>query len=521
MFLKAKYGLILALISAGVFAQGLPFDSTYYGNNIQKIILECTPTVNDTPLVNGDYIVILKNSVIKGYTRWENSQNDTIYVYDSTNVSDSSLQNSFSVRIYSSSNNYCIVNADVLEIERDSGYFENVNYKITRLEASTVNVYPIKTIFCSFMDTSSIYNPEILSIYNIDINSDNDLNLAGNGRIVPKSSNPGTYIINLTSDYCLSEYEHSVSVLENDSLTPVYVNICESENINADSTYEQYILYEQIQNTGTDMSNDLFLQQNFTNLLYNSQGCFSQDLIINTIKKQTLVPEYEYLCDRTRLKVNYKQISDTNSINTNQITDNLDTYTETDSMDITETSLVTFNVTDNFGCVTTDTFDIVVKKMEIRDIIYSVQESTCWDFGKMELTNSNIENGELPYTYILTNTINNNTLDDLSKVPEGVYHISVTDVRNCTGIFNKDIYVLRDCINEYPAFTPNNDGIEDDYFIPYTGYVEIFDRNGQLIRKLETPAYWDGKDKNNQPAPMGTYVAVTDQGKTVDITVIK
>jgi hypothetical protein len=64
-------------------------------------------------------------------------------------------------------------------------------------------------------------------------------------------------------------------------------------------------------------------------------------------------------------------------------------------------------------------------------------------------------------------------------------------------------------------------GIEDDYFIPYEGSVKIYDRNGVEIKALATPAYWDGSDNNGNPVSMGNYVIIADNGRPVNITIVR
>ena len=60
------------------------------------------------------------------------------------------------------------------------------------------------------------------------------------------------------------------------------------------------------------------------------------------------------------------------------------------------------------------------------------------------------------------------------------------------------------------AFTPNNDGINDYFYLTITGYCEfeslrIYNRYGQVVFDTKSQdAQWDGKC-NGQPMPVGTY----------------
>jgi gliding motility-associated-like protein len=61
------------------------------------------------------------------------------------------------------------------------------------------------------------------------------------------------------------------------------------------------------------------------------------------------------------------------------------------------------------------------------------------------------------------------------------------------------------------VFSPNGDGINDEFFIINTGMTslncEIFNRWGQLLFTITAPHQsWDGKTPNGQKAPDGTYM---------------
>ena len=63
------------------------------------------------------------------------------------------------------------------------------------------------------------------------------------------------------------------------------------------------------------------------------------------------------------------------------------------------------------------------------------------------------------------------------------------------------------------AFTPNNDGVNDFFYIEgldtATNYVTIFNRWGDLVKSYQnydnTTVYWDGSNWNNQPLSEGIY----------------
>lgn len=83
----------------------------------------------------------------------------------------------------------------------------------------------------------------------------------------------------------------------------------------------------------------------------------------------------------------------------------------------------------------------------------------------------------------------NNTFTNLTV---GTYTVFIRDKNGC-GIVAKEVFLLN-----YPRFfTPNNDGINDAWKVKFSQYepgikVEIFDRNGKLLKILDNTNSWDG-----------------------------
>lgn len=55
------------------------------------------------------------------------------------------------------------------------------------------------------------------------------------------------------------------------------------------------------------------------------------------------------------------------------------------------------------------------------------------------------------------------------------------------------------------VFTPNNDGIGDEFKLADKGMLEIYDRWGMLVHKNETVATWDGTNTDGEQVTEGTY----------------
>lgn len=103
-------------------------------------------------------------------------------------------------------------------------------------------------------------------------------------------------------------------------------------------------------------------------------------------------------------------------------------------------------------------------------------------------------------TYYLKTDVSNGTLDE--------------EVSGCTKTrqFQIDVY---DSSLEVPnVFTPNGDGINDEFKVAYRSLIEfhgwIYNQWGRLVYEWTDPAQgWDGK-LNSQDAPDGTYIYIIE-----------
>lgn len=91
----------------------------------------------------------------------------------------------------------------------------------------------------------------------------------------------------------------------------------------------------------------------------------------------------------------------------------------------------------------------------------------------------------------------------------GIYYIKGADANGCSAI-KRVVTVLATSMKITNVFSPNNDGINDTWQIPYlqsypTAKVEVYNRYGQMVFK-SNGVYkpWDGK-LNGKDLPVGTY----------------
>ncbi len=98
----------------------------------------------------------------------------------------------------------------------------------------------------------------------------------------------------------------------------------------------------------------------------------------------------------------------------------------------------------------------------------------------------------------------------------GVYTVQLTVVNEVgcedTDVFKIEIPKTRR-VYDPTGTTPNGDGINDVFTIPFIGYdaarMLIFDRWGVIVKEIETktsPIIWDCTDKNGIPVPEDAYV---------------
>jgi gliding motility-associated-like protein len=145
-------------------------------------------------------------------------------------------------------------------------------------------------------------------------------------------------------------------------------------------------------------------------------------------------------------------------------------------------------------------------------------------------------------TYLWTSSPVDNTLSSTTilnpiatPVITTTYTLTATNAAGCNSTGNVVITVIPYCIKVKNAFTPNGDGINDNWSV-YGQFdclknvtVTVFNRYGSKI--FSSKSYrndWNGT-YNGKPVPDGTYYAVVDflliSGKKItiksDVTIIR
>lgn len=174
-----------------------------------------------------------------------------------------------------------------------------------------------------------------------------------------------------------------------------------------------------------------------------------------------------------------------------------------------------------FGCLQKDTVYVEVKSIRLEQIDYEIAEADCYNTGSINVHQLNIANGKMPYKYRFLNTINGQIVNDASNLREGDYQLTIEDADGCITTYQKTFAIRKNCLNDYPVFSPNTDGMDDDYYIPYEGEAVVYDRNGIVRHRFMAPDYWNGKDSDGKPLPMGAYVIIVGKKEIINITIIK
>ncbi|HSN07657.1 MAG TPA: gliding motility-associated C-terminal domain-containing protein, partial [Hanamia sp.] len=164
-------------------------------------------------------------------------------------------------------------------------------------------------------------------------------------------------------------------------------------------------------------------------------------------------------------------------------------------------------VTDNHGCRSSDTARIETEVPVPAHFL--PHDSSICSYRPLEL---------MPLNDYLNYLWNTNAITKAITVSHpGLYWLQVTDAQNCTG---RDSIILHaeNCVQGFyipNAFTPNNDGRNDDFkpflFGPVDHYeFIIYNRGGKIVFKSDNPEEgWNGIYKG-VPQDVGVFVWVCE-----------
>lgn len=167
------------------------------------------------------------------------------------------------------------------------------------------------------------------------------------------------------------------------------------------------------------------------------------------------------------------------------------------SITVNEPGEYSVTVTTDKGCTGSKTFD-VTPSGKATDAIVNID-----DFKGTNNTVTIQPVGPGDYEFSLDGK-NYQDLGIFTCLTSEKYTVYIRDKNGC-GVFTKEFYVM-----DYPEFfTPNNDGTNDVWRIPYLSLVPeaeviIFDRYGKVITGFKGSGSWDGTF-NNETLPATDY----------------
>jgi len=171
-----------------------------------------------------------------------------------------------------------------------------------------------------------------------------------------------------------------------------------------------------------------------------------------------------------------------------------------------------------------NTAQLIVRPcIEISSIQVSVLSSDCREGSSIDVAGTTVAGATLPITFMLQATspvknITGTTSTQFNKIIPGTYVLNVTDSRNCSAAKTFTVDKGPDCQN---VFSPDGDGIMDNYFIPDTGTAQIYSTSRRLIKTLTIPAAWDGTTSDGGMADAGYYVIVINGTSTIGISLFR
>ncbi len=490
---------------------GFPFEISDDLTLNSEILIDCQPVLDSVPLNDGDYIVLIEDSVIVSAIPYNK---DSVLRLRSTYKSNDSYAN-YEYAVYKPDRDSCLYPAWA-NYDQSLEILDSTS-RVINMEATAIDFRYEKEKICA--DTDMI-TPLVSGNMSGRLNFSyrDGLNMDSQGNIYPLKSIPGDYSIKISSDYCLKNNIINVSVVVPEQIDPIIkYTLCPGESLD-DIDLNGAFVDSMLMGTGTE-----------TEIKYNiiredHNGCeLSQVVEINYAKPEPILLDEINYCDKTILIPLKEYNWDPTDVSLQNVINNGFQFQK-------DTNLL-LSIYDSNNCLSYKEYPVKIKRLSIQNLEYSLEESSCWEYGKIKINNVNVLNaGNNTINYKLKNTITGAeiALSNETELIEGIYKFRVESESGCREEYTQEIVLMKECLDNFPVFAPSglngtfsSANTDNTFFIPYEGTVSIYNRNGRIIKKLETPAYWDGKDNGNNTVPMGNYIMVTDKGKVVNITVVR
>jgi hypothetical protein len=112
----------------------------------------------------------------------------------------------------------------------------------------------------------------------------------------------------------------------------------------------------------------------------------------------------------------------------------------------------------------------------------------------------------------ITGKVFTSTTGKISGLTEPSYILSIKTPTGCSKSYPKEIKIPTQKCKDY-LVTPDNDGNADTFFFEATGKVEIYDKRGNMVKRLTIPSEWDCTSDKGKVAS-GYYIANINDGES-------
>lgn len=159
--------------------------------------------------------------------------------------------------------------------------------------------------------------------------------------------------------------------------------------------------------------------------------------------------------------------------------------------------------------------------IEFKIPMVDVIDKDCSKGYTIDLMNAVVLGGTAPYSYALKSHDFDETYttEKIENLPAGNYAVTITDAKKCSA---SDAVTLNRIERCDAVFSPNSDGIADNFFIEHVGLINIYDLKRNVIKTLTGPTTWDGSTNNGNLADAGYYIIIPEKDNTpIYITLIR
>ncbi|MGN6645241.1 MAG: leucine-rich repeat domain-containing protein [Cytophaga sp.] len=161
--------------------------------------------------------------------------------------------------------------------------------------------------------------------------------------------------------------------------------------------------------------------------------------------------------------------------------------------------------------------------LEVDQLMITTLSANCIKGANIDFNGTIVQGALAPVHYSLTNVntsqqFYNPVGQQFENVIPGSYVVTITDSKNCT-IHKSFIFdELQGCDK---AFSPNGDGIMDNYFIDDTGTARIYNTSKKLIKTISLPGAWDGTSNEGKLMDAGYYIIIINESTSIGVSIMR